>query len=376
MKKSLNIFIFLLISLAGFSQTDFSRIDEKSKTCPESIKTFPAIASYLTRNLSSEKEKARAIYIWIAHNIKYDLGMIDSNKEYNSKEEIIEEVMKTRQGVCQHYSELFHAMSRSVGLKSYFISGYTRDYTGKIADMSHGWNALQLGNEFFMIDVTWAAGYITNGKYYHKFQNKYFLTTPREFIKDHMPFDPIWQFLDNPINNSEFIANDFSRLVKKGNYAFQDSIRKYEEFDELTRLERTNKRIYSCGIKHKLIQQHFDFNQVLITNKKYNQAIEILNKGIQNYNYYISCKNKQFQNPKLEDSELLELIDSAAKPIYLAKDLFSRLLTSDRELNKLILVAKKKMPSLIADIEREKDFVAKYLKKWKPLRKTMFYVKK
>ena len=363
---------FLLISTLGFSQSDYSEIDINSKTVPDSLTDNIQIADYLTKGLETDIDKARAIYIWIAHNIKYDLTQINSGKCYDSDQEIINEVLNERQGVCQHYSELFLAMSKSVGLESHLISGYTRDIFGNIADLSHAWNGIRIDSNYYMIDVTLAAGYELKGKYVHKFRDDYFLKSPKEFIRDHMPFDPIWQFLDNPIDNNDFINKDFSRLETKGNFAFKDYIQQYAKQNELEQLENSNKRIIANGIKNNLIQKQVDENNLQITNRKYNLAIDTLNYGIDNYNLYITHKNRQFRNPKLEDSRVKELIDNADNGVFTANEIFYGLFSSNKELNDLITDARNRMPDLISDLEREKDFVDRYLKKWKPLRIFMF----
>ena len=364
---------FLLISTLGFGQSDYSEIDENSKTVPDSMTDYVQISDYLTKDLETDKAKARAIYIWIAHNIQYDLTQINSGKRYNSDQEIINEVLKDRKGVCQHYSELFLAMSKSVGLKSYLINGYTRDVFGNIADLSHAWNGIKIDSNFFMIDVTWAAGYELQGKYIHKFRDDYFLKTPKDFIKDHMPFDPIWQFLDNPINNNEFLSKDFSKLDETGIYAFEDSIKQFERQNELAQLENSYKRIIANGVKNNLIQKQVEEKNLQIINRKYNLAIDTLNYGIDNYNLYIIHKNSQFKDPKLDDSRLKELIDNAYNGVFTANEIFYGLISPNKELNGLITNARDRMPDLISDLEREKAFVERYLKKWKPLRIFMFY---
>jgi hypothetical protein len=363
---------FLIITTIGFGQTDFSTIDEKSKVVPDSLTDFKDIAEYLTNDLKTDTEKARAIYIWIAHNIQYDLTQINSDKRYDTDQEIIDEVLNERKGVCQHYSELFLAMSKSVGLKSYLISGYTRDVFGEIANVSHAWNGIVIDSNYYMIDVTWAAGYEFRGKYVHKFRDDYFIKTPQEFIQDHMPFDPVWQFLDNPLNNDEFISKDYSKLDKSGDFAFNDSIQQSVISNDLAQLENSNKRIIKCGVKNNLIQKQIDENILQITNRKYNLAIDTLNYGIDNYNLYITHKNRQFRNPKLDDSQVKDLIVSADKGVYAANEMFNELISSNSELNDLITDARDRMPDLISDLEREKDFVDRYLKKWKPLRIFMF----
>lgn len=321
MIKKFLLISLCIISLTGTAQSDFSNIDEYSKHIPDSLTTYPEIADYLTQNLSTDIEKARAIYIWISHNIRYDINQINSNRRASSQK-IIEEVLTERQGVCQHYSELFFVMSSFVGLKSFLIKGYTRDATGKIADASHAWNAILVDSNYFLIDVTWAAGYLLNGKYVHKFRDNYFMIQPNDFIKSHIPFDPIWQFLDNPINHSEFIAKDFSKLTTSGVFNYQDSIQKYEDLNKLTKFEESNKRIIRYGIENNHIQKQIDENILQIANTKYNMAVDTLNYGIDNYNLYVLYKNKQFRNPKLQDSQIKELIDNTGNGIYTAKRIY------------------------------------------------------
>ena len=362
----------MLVSALGFGQANFAKIDEKSKETPNNLADYKAIANYLTNDLHNDAEKARAIYIWITHNIHYDMAQINSNKRYASSLEFIDEVLVNRKGVCQHYAELFRAMAQSVGIKSYLISGYTKDAEGKIASLSHAWNAIEIDAKFYLIDATWAAGHELNGKYVHKFRDEYFMKSPHEFMKTHMPFDPIWQFSNNPINNKEFVANDFSNLSKKGNFAYSDSIRLYEKQKPLEKLEKTNKRIMAGGINNNLIQRQVNENILQITNLKYNNAIDTLNDGIKNYNFYITYKNRQFRNPKLTDTALKELIDKSSQGIYAANEMLYGLLSANSELNNLILEARNNMPKIISDLETEKDFVEKYLKKWKPLRIFMF----
>lgn len=363
---------FLIVLTFGFSQTDFSAIDKKSIIVPDSLTDYKAIADYLTIDLETEKEKARAIYIWIAHNIEYDLSQINSSKGYSSNQEIIDEVLNNRKGVCHHYAELFLAMSKSVGLKSYYISGYTRDIYGEIGNSSHAWNGIKIDSDYYLIDVTWAAGYTLNGKYIHKFTDKYFLKLPNNFIKNHMPFDPIWQFIDNPINNDDFVSKDFSKLNKKGNFAYKDSIQQFNKQNELEQLENSNRRIIASGLSNNQIQKRVDENIFQIANRKYNLAIDTLNYGINSYNLYITHKNKQFRNPKLKDYQIKELIDNADYGFYAANDIFYKLSSTNKELNGLISKARYKTSNLIFDLEREKKFVENYLKMWKPLRSFMF----
>jgi hypothetical protein len=84
--------------------------------------------------------------------------------------------------------------------------------------------------------------------------------------------------------------------------------------------------------------------------------IDTLNYGIDNYNLYITHKNRQFRNPKLEDSRVKELIDNADNGVFTANEIFYGLFSSNKELNDLITDARNRMPDLISDLDTRKRF--------------------
>lgn len=373
--RAILIILLTLSALLGSGQSRFSSIDETSKSAPTSLTTYSEIAGHLTKDLDEDVEKIRAIYIWIAHNIRYDLDLVNSNRRYESAEQIVEETIRRRVGICQHYSELFLAMSRSVGLESYLITGYSRDILGKISNMSHAWNGVEIDSKFYLIDLTWVAGYQEDGSYIHKFRDNYFMIPPSEFIKDHMPFDPIWQFLDTPIDNSDFISQSFTKLEGCGNFSFRDSIDQYKNLGLLRQLERSNLRITNCGLDNEMIKMQVDDNSIQITNLRYNLAIDSLNYGVSCYNIYIAHKNKQFNNLKLDDSEIKELIDNATDGVNAANRILNQLSTKDQKLSSLIDGVKVQIPTLLQSLKRENHFVNRYLETPKSLRIDLFIVR-
>lgn len=359
---------FFLNSILSFGQAEYFKIDKVAITVPDSLFDYKEITSHLTKNLDTDRDRARAIYVWIAHNIKYDVAQVDSSKGFSTSQEFIDDVLKYRAGICQHYAELFHAMVQFAGLRSYLIGGYTRDVNGKVADSCHAWNGVYIDSSYYLMDVTWDAGYVANDKYFHEFRDIYFLMEPKDFIKNHMPFDPLWQFLDNPIKNDDFISRDYSKLKTKGTFAIKDSLDAYENFDELTKLEATNRRIILNGMENNLVLQEVEYNTNRIISMKYNAAIETLNKGVEDYNLYVFHRNKLFRKPKLDDSAIRELIDNPDYAISAASISFSSLWCSNNELNALIIETRKKIVQLKYSIEEQKQFVERYLNTWRPFR--------
>ena len=364
---------FIFMSLQTQGQSNFIQIDNTAKRVPNSIESYQEIAHYLTKDLTNDTEKSRALYIWISHNISYNVDLLNNLPKYSSQEVIIKEVMQNRSGVCQHYADLFYAMSNSVGLQTYIISGYTRNTKGEIAEISHAWNAIKIDSNYYFLDITWAAGHITEDIFHREFNDNCFLKTPQEFIADHIPFDPVWQFLDNPIRHKDFSERNFEKLNIPGNYPFKEILRNLDSLDAISLLKKSNSRIIRCGTSNQLIKNQIRNNLNNITSIEFNTAVDTLNFGINNYNTYIDAKNNKFKNPKLKDEEIKSYIANAEIGIKTANKMMLNLTATDEELSFSLNHERNRLPMLIKSVETEKDFVDRYIKKWKPLRATMFY---
>jgi len=370
MKRHIH-FLFLLICFLPANSESYTQIDKQSASVPTNLKTASEIGHYLTQNLTLPTDKVRAIYYWISHNIKYDITKLNSSKIYANPQEILDEVLQNRQGICQHYAELFHACCKSVGIESFIISGYT-DQAGELGKLSHAWNAVLINGKFYEFDVTWAAGHLLNGKYIKEFDDKYFLITPTEYIKSHIPYDPIWQFLNNPITHKDFQKSDFSKLNIPSNFNFSDSIKLLSRLNLLERTIRENNRIKRSGITNDQLRKQVAFNQQIIITEKLNTSVNLFNKGIDDYNVYILNKNKQFKNTDVTEEQLLGYLSTSRQQVELAEKLLSILNPDNSDLNRQIADMQKSIIKMKSDIKNEDNFMVKYLNTWKPVRIFLF----
>lgn len=211
--KYLIVFLFFSISYSQSSlqQQDFSKVDSISRTIKYNG-DLKLLVSGLTNNYSSEPEKARAIFVWIADNIAYDVKTFNKHKSEafkckgdNCKEKyikwedkLIERTLSKKMAVCGGYSRLFKRMCDYAGLRTDLVSGYTKNDPsdiGRMGSLNHAWNGIMLNGEYYYLDVTWAAGGVSknnNGKLerFHKdFSNYYWLTPTDKFFRDHFPHD-------------------------------------------------------------------------------------------------------------------------------------------------------------------------------------------
>jgi len=375
MKLNYLIIILSLIIFTNHSkaQTSYSEIDKTWKKIPNNITKHKEIAHYLTRNINTEKEKIRAIYIWITHNIKYDYTKKNKNSTYPLSHNFSEEVLQKRKGVCLHYSSLFKTMAEDVGIKAYIINGISKNYKDSISALSHSWNAVKIDNSYFFLDLTWASGFVINNIYVNEFRDIYFLSKADEFIKDHLPYDPIWQFKNHTINIYDFKKNVLDSEARYFN--FKDSLIKYEKQSSLNKLIFSTKRIISSGTNNANFKNKIKHNKTRINNIKYNKYIDSLNYGIKKYNNYIRIKNTQFNNCKIADNSILYLINNAKTGIYNAYKGLNALKTENIHLKKLIIKTKETIPALKNNLDKEIEFVDIYINTEKKYRKKLFYIK-
>ena len=183
---------------------DFSLVDNYvfnisyDDTNPDNYKY---LVDLITRNANTKYEKARAIYIWLANNISYDLDL----KIYDA-----DNTFRQRKGVCDGYSKLYKRLCELAGLEVERVVGVIRYDTYKKGDnidnKRHAWNAVK-GDDgrTFLVDVTWSAGGVNpQGEYVKCLEPMWFDPDPAVFALTHLPDNSKWQLIDNPITREEF----------------------------------------------------------------------------------------------------------------------------------------------------------------------------
>ncbi len=197
----------LLIPLILFTQlltaqktaiNEYTAVDKKVlELADSSAKTTTGIANYIVSNFTSNTDRVRAIFIWTATNIQYDLDNMYAIDFYETTEDKVNRTLTTHKGICENYAAVFNEICLKAGIKSFVVDGYTRQNS----NLPHAWCAALIDTAWFMFDPTWGSGYIENKTFHKKIDNNYFKVNPLVFIKTHMPFDYLWQFSQYPITN-------------------------------------------------------------------------------------------------------------------------------------------------------------------------------
>jgi hypothetical protein len=246
------LFMLFLVFEALVAQSPalvYAKIDGyASQVIGEEIQAIDQLVKHLNAVApANEKEKARAIYTWIIHNIRYDKLVIDENRlgtRENTIQQQAENVLRKRTGVCEGYANLYKALAGKMGLRAELVSGKVKRKDGSVPELGHAWIAVRIDNQWLLCDPTWGAGAAGGDG-----SESYFLASGEQMLKDHYPYDPVWQLRNYPLTNQEWVQwqvdQDEVPPHAEGvmRFGFQDSIFAMDRLDTLQRTLAVCKRV-------------------------------------------------------------------------------------------------------------------------------------
>lgn len=133
-----------------------SNIENKVVSLNDNEKEIKDFVSNLTKWITNEDEKIKIIFQWITTNIKYNQTILDlynSDKTESEINRIIADkslckscynwydTFKTKNWVCEWYTELFDMMLKSIWIKDTEIISWTALWTNNKV-WSHSWNRI------------------------------------------------------------------------------------------------------------------------------------------------------------------------------------------------------------------------------------------
>lgn len=370
-KWILLLFFFSSYNVAQAQTFEDTRVDNAALNIPVSQTYSTAdIAEYVKKNFDSDRKRLRAIYIWVASNLKYDTdssNVINLGPDPAAK---ITAALRRRKGVCENYAAIFNDICIKAGLTTFVVDGYTKQ-NGFVDKTGHSWCAVLVDNKWFLCDPTWDTD---NGS-----NTKYFLAEPEEMISSHMPFDPMWQLLDHPVSHQQFYSGNFYTGKDKAIYNYADSIAAYSKMDSLQRFKSTAFRIEQSGIENNLVRNSLQFNKMhmeIIREDKdvelYNSSVTDLNEAKAIYNNYIRYFNDQF-TPAMSDKAVSVLLDGADAKIVNAHTKLDEIESSEATFKFSIEDIRTQLNSLLKRIKVQKEFLTRYLNTATANRQSLFY---
>ncbi|KMJ57474.1 transglutaminase [Bacillus sp. LL01] len=138
------------------------------------------LSEELTAGKESARDKAKAIYDYVAKNVTYDVKKYKNN-EFEWDDSALK-TLDSMTGVCQDYAYLAIALMRASGVEARYVEGRA----GFPWPGNHAWVEANLDGEWVEMDPTWGSGYIDrDDKFVAAFNEDFFDPDPNEFKKTH-----------------------------------------------------------------------------------------------------------------------------------------------------------------------------------------------
>lgn len=234
--------IFLLLNSIFINFTFSQKISEVDKIVakyPKSFDSTEKLAERIEKDFDSDAERARAIYGWIAFNIRYDYNAYlnpprvqgfsystEAEKQRKIKQlndNLIQKAFKSKKAVCEGFTALYQHLASLMGIKCEIIRGDSkisvRDIGRKTTSSNHAWNMVLIDKKWRLIDVTWGQGYYdsSKGRMVNDFNPVYFDTDPDYFFAKHFPDSGTFlgerlskdNFLNGPLIYNTTIEKDY-----------------------------------------------------------------------------------------------------------------------------------------------------------------------
>jgi hypothetical protein len=359
----------------------YAQTDARALQLPDSSShEVSRIAAYMTSNFTTATEKTRAIFIWIANNIQYDIDNMFAINFYEDPAEKIAKPLRTHKGICENYAALFTAISNQAGIRSHVIEGYTKQ-RGFVDYIPHAWCAVWIDGNWWLVDPTWGSGYIDQGKFVRKLNETYFKASPDTFIRSHMPFDYLWEFLYYPVTNQEFYEAKTTQDNGKPYFNFPDSIDAYEKMNPIQQEAAEALRVEKNGLRNSMVFDYLRHLKLDVENDRqnrlineYNTALQDYNNAVREFNVFINYRNQQFK-PVKPDPEIQQMLDTVS---HILQTLRTRtaaivLTTDDNRIQQPLQQLKGSAGELASHVREQQDWLTQYLSKGKMGRKSMFY---
>jgi len=223
MKQLISTLLFLLAFSAIQSQ-NFDIVDARVALYPKRYASADQLADQIAKDFTTDLDRVRAIYSWLAINVSYDLetlynGQTQINFSYVDQQDLqrkleainthtANQTLRTNKAICEGYAQAFKKVSEQLDIPCMLVGGFSK---GDVSDIgiipkeeNHAWNAVKINNKWHLIDATWGAGYTNGNRWIQRFNDFFFLTNPDAFALTHFPSESEWSFTDRRFTKNQF----------------------------------------------------------------------------------------------------------------------------------------------------------------------------
>jgi hypothetical protein len=242
------------------------------------------------------------------------------------------------------------------------VPGYGKIGT-QLIPLSHAWVAAQLDGKWYLFDPTWGAGYVENNVFVKSFNRRFYMVNPEQMLKDHMPFDPMHQFINHPVNNKEFIDGQTAVNKSKPFFNYNDTLKLHEALSKTDKFRAEARRLESSGVANDLIREQLrqlrKGIEVYGSNDSYAKAIEHHNRSGAIYTQYLEHRKKKFS--AIDDASLLKMIDSVSYHTNLSRSILFTIVPKDEAYRQNLAGFHQNIEKFQKGIVAEKEMINRYL---------------
>jgi hypothetical protein len=193
----------------------------------------------------------------------------------------------------------------------------------------------------------------------------FFMVKPEDFIKTHMPYDYMWQFLNNPLTAQEFFDGKGVSASKKTSFDFAKSIEEFLKQAPIDQLTNGVQRIEKNGVKNTLITERLNYMNAEIENLKsevYNSSLIDYNAAVKSYNAFIDYRNKKFK-PEKSDADIQKMIDNGLKSCATSQTKLNQIQKPEGQLKINVQTLTKDIKDIEKSIKDQQVWLKNYLSK-------------
>ena len=133
------------ILVVGYQYTPEGAAEKRRQDAEEQAVVDAAIASCVTGGMSNY-EIAKALHDYLATHNEYDMRLYSGNLPALSRTSY--GALVNRTSVCSGYALAYQHLMEDAGIPCEYVTGMT-------TRGSHAWNIVQIGGEWYHVDVTW-----------------------------------------------------------------------------------------------------------------------------------------------------------------------------------------------------------------------------
>ena len=178
---------------------------------PSAETSIGSVGYYIAEHVRDPAERVKALHDYVVDRIAYDVPAL-ALPSIPQEDGNAEDVFRNHKGVCAGYAHLLAALGQVTGDEIIYVLGDARlDHKEDQGGAAHAWNAAKIGGRWYLIDPTWDAGAVGDGRFTKGYRTEYLFTTPEVFSLDHFPDEERWQLRDKPISRGEFMRQPMMR---------------------------------------------------------------------------------------------------------------------------------------------------------------------